>query len=102
MVDDNFFDYLSFIRIDLNLYKSLTMFIKGNCAMYIAKNLKVFENNTGIFVLWRVQLSYGSPAIFIQINKTSLETLPLSDIKKKTYVTSGNRTRFLLRGNPVF
>ena len=27
------------------------MFIKGNCAIYIDKNLKVFKNSTGIFVL---------------------------------------------------
>ena len=28
------------------------MFIKGNCAVYIAKNLKVYENSTVIFVYW--------------------------------------------------
>ena len=28
------------------------MFIKGKCAIYIDKNLRVYENSTGIFVLW--------------------------------------------------
>ena len=28
------------------------MFIKGNCVIYIDKNLKVYVNSTGIFVLW--------------------------------------------------
>ena len=28
------------------------MFIKGNCATYIDKNLKVYENSTVLFVLW--------------------------------------------------
>ena len=28
------------------------MFVKGNCAIYIDKNLKLYENSTGIFVLW--------------------------------------------------
>ena len=28
------------------------MFIKGNWAIYIDKNLKIYENSTGIFVLW--------------------------------------------------
>ena len=27
------------------------MFIWGNCAIYIDKNLKAYENSTGIFVL---------------------------------------------------
>ena len=27
------------------------MFIKGKCAIYIDKNLRVYENSTGIFVL---------------------------------------------------
>ena len=31
------------------------MLIKGNCAIYIDKNLKVYENITGIFVLWLIQ-----------------------------------------------
>ena len=26
--------------------------MKGNCAIYIDNNLKVYENSTGIFVLW--------------------------------------------------
>ena len=58
MVDNNFLDYLFFLRIDLNLYKQiyqiiklLTMFIEGNCAIYIDKNLKVYEKSTVIFVL---------------------------------------------------
>ena len=28
------------------------MFTKGKCAIYIDKNLKVYENSTDIFVLW--------------------------------------------------
>ena len=32
------------------------MFIKGNCAIYIDKNLKVYENNTGILILCQLQL----------------------------------------------
>ena len=28
------------------------MFIKGNCAIYINKNLKVYKNSTVLFVLW--------------------------------------------------
>ena len=28
------------------------MFIKGNWAIYIDKNIKIYENSTGIFVLW--------------------------------------------------
>ena len=28
------------------------MFIKGNCAIYINNNLKVYENSTVLFVLW--------------------------------------------------
>ena len=28
------------------------MFIKGKCAIYIDKNLRVYEKSTGIFVLW--------------------------------------------------
>ena len=28
------------------------MFIKGKCAIYIDKNLGVYENRTVIFVLW--------------------------------------------------
>ena len=28
------------------------MFIKGKCAIYIDKNLRVYENSTVIFVLW--------------------------------------------------
>ena len=39
------------LRIDLTSYKSitevfLTMSIKGNCAIYIDKNLKIYENST--------------------------------------------------------
>ena len=30
------------------------MFIKGKCAIYIDKNLRVYENSTGIFVLWYI------------------------------------------------
>ena len=28
------------------------MFIKGKCAIYIDKNLRVYEKSTVIFVLW--------------------------------------------------
>ena len=51
----NFLLFIFFLRIDLNLYKQiyqriklLTMFIEGNCAIYIDKNLKVYENITEI------------------------------------------------------
>ena len=33
--------------------------MKGNCAIYIDNNLKVYENSTGIFVLW-----FGMMVIF--------------------------------------
>ena len=38
------------------------MFIKGNCAIDIDKNLKVYENITGIFVLWLV-VAFENPSI---------------------------------------
>ena len=37
------------------------MFIKGKCAIYIDKNLRVYEKGTVIFVLWlclRLVISY--------------------------------------------
>ena len=41
-------------------------------------------------VAWSVEEGMRKyPAIFIQINKTSLETLPLSDIKKKHMLLPG-------------
>ena len=45
------------LRIDLTFYKSIiekliTMSIKGKCAIYIDKNLRVYENSTGILILW--------------------------------------------------
>ena len=46
------FNRLRFIYINLLQNKLLTMFIEGNCAIYIDKNLKVSENSTGISVLW--------------------------------------------------
>ena len=40
------------------------MFIKGKCAIYIGKNLRVYENSTVIFVLctWRSNL-FGKDAV---------------------------------------
>ena len=43
----HFFSYLLLYRIKL-----LTMFIKGNCAIYSAKNLKVYANSSVLFILW--------------------------------------------------
>ena len=33
------------------------MFTKGKCAIYIDKNLRVYEKSTVIFVLWRIERS---------------------------------------------
>ena len=44
MVDNRFFAYLFSLRIYLNLYKLLAMFIKGNCAICNDKNLRAFKN----------------------------------------------------------
>ena len=44
------------LRIDLTFYKSIiekliTMSIKGKCAIYIDKNLRVYENSTTVLLL---------------------------------------------------
>ena len=41
------------------------MFIKGKCAIYIDKNLRVYENSTVIFVLWNRETKH-QPAVFLE------------------------------------
>ena len=45
------------------------MFIKGKCAIYIDKNLRVYENSTVIFVLCQ------KPIIFYSFNTTITDDL---------------------------
>ena len=50
------------------------MFIKGNCAIYIDKNLKVYENNTVLFVLWS-ELTWGNNLCSSKTNKDNFTKL---------------------------
>ena len=45
------------------------MFIKGKCAIYIDKNLRVYEKSTVIFVLWL----WCAMQSFMAISQTAFE-----------------------------
>ena len=56
------------------------MFIKGKCAIYIDKNLRVYENSTVIFVLW-FQLTAPFNSMLPQIvNQKNLEPVCIRDV----------------------
>ena len=50
------------------------MFIKGNCAIYIDKNLEVFEKCTGIFVLWTTGISFQIREVYGMHKKNKVKT----------------------------
>ena len=59
------------------------MFIKGNCANYIDKNLRVYENSTGIFVLClRLKISYFAKNFSCVFRSQMIEFDDLTDRPK--------------------
>ena len=65
------------------------MFIKGNCAIYIDKNLKVYESSTGIFVRW----SRGTKKDFFVSKKMIAKSYVLFKSKP---ITMGDRVQYIL------
>ena len=57
------------------------MFIKGKCAIYIDKNLRVYENSTVIFVLWVKQ--YASARMAVGIKRKENVVIPDNDLKRR-------------------